>query len=828
MKQLFIFSFFLFHLFTAAQTRVSGVVKNEAGEPVGSANVVFLKSSEGTTTTEEGQFYLISTGNHRQLEVSFVGYETQVLELQPGNNQGLEILLKEDEENLDEVFIYRGKTSKKNNPAIDILRKIWENRRKNGVKAFDHYAFRKYEKLEFDINTVDSALMNSKVFKGLEFIFEDLDTNHISGKTYLPIFLNESIMQVHGNNTSGKKKEELLGNKNSGFNNNQILIAALKDLYFEVDVYDNYMRIFDKNFISPLSTTGIDTYNYVLADSSFIEDKWCYKVVYYPRRENELTFKGDFWVNDTAWAIKTINLEMAEKANINWVNGIYLEQEFEVYNDSVFLLKRDFLMADFSFEKKEDARGIYGKKTVVYDDFVFNEPQPDKFYSNKVISYRDEVYDREEQFWEENRLEPLNRNESGVYEMIDTLQTVKAFQRAYRLAHVAATGYVEFKGWDLGPVYNFAGYNEVEGFRLRAGARTFFGPNDPWRIEGYGAYGFRDQKFKYGILGQVMLDKPSRLIISAGYRRDIEQLGASLTNVTDVLGRSLASNSLLTVGTNDKLSAIQLATFGVEIEPIRNVTFQVIGSHRNLTTASPTFSLAWYEDEARTIVSEEINQAEVSTVLRLTPGRKTAGFGVDRVAVNPENFATVFLNYSVGVKDIFNSDFNYRKIQAFYDQPWWIGGLGLANVSLEAGKTFGEVPLGLLSVVPGNQTFFSMYNTFPLLNFYEFVTDTYISSHFEHNFNGRIFAYIPLLRDLNLREVVGIRGVWGEISEANRKLDASGMLLVAPSREPYWEYSVGVGNMFKFLRLDAHFRGNYFDNPDARSFGVTATFGFHF
>jgi hypothetical protein len=616
--------------------------------PVSFANVVFVNSGEGTTTTEDGKFYLVSTRAHSNLEVSFVGYQKKVLELQPGNNLGLEIILKEEEENLDEVFIYRGKTSKKNNPAIDILKKIWENRRKNGVKAFDHYAFRKYEKLEFDINTVDSALMNSKVFRGLEFIFEDLDTNHISGKTYLPIFLNESIMKVHGSNITGKKKEELLGNKNSGFNNNQILITAIKDLYFEVDVYDNYMRIFDKNFISPLSTTGVDTYNYVLTDSSFIEDKWCYKIVYYPRRENELTFKGDFWVNDTTWAIKTINLEMAENANINWVNAVYLEQEFEVYNDSVFLLKRDFLMADFSFEKKEDARGIYGKKTVVYDDFSFNEPQPGKFYSNKVIAYRDDVYNREEEFWQQNRLEPLSRNESGVYEMIDTLQTVKAFQRAYRLAHVAATGYVEFKGWDLGPVYNFAGYNEVEGFRLRAGARTFFGPNDPWRIEGYGAYGFRDQKFKYGILGQVMLEKTNRLILSAGYRRDVEMLGASLTNVTDVLGRSLASNSLLTVGDIDKLSAIQLATFGLEIEPIRNITFQLIGSHRNLKAASPEFSLAWYEDEAQTRVSEEINQAEVSTVLRLTPGRKTAGFGVDRVAVNPENFATIFSQLQCG------------------------------------------------------------------------------------------------------------------------------------------------------------------------------------
>jgi len=201
---------------------------------------------------------------------------------------------------------------------------------------------------------------------------------------------------------------------------------------------------------------------------------------------------------------------------------------------------------------------------------------------------------------------------------------------------------------------------------------------------------------------------------------------------------------------------------------------------------------------------------------------------VDRNIINGGDFPTFFLNYSLGIKDVFESDFNYKKIQFFYNQPLLVGGIGKSNVSIEAGKTFGDVPLGLLSVVPGNQTYFALYNTFPLLNFYEFVTDTYLSAHLEHNFNGRLFSRIPGLRDLNLREIVGIRGVYGEISDANKNIDASGLPLIAPDSEPYWEYSVGVGNIFKFLRVDAHFRGNYFENPDARTFGVTASFGFHF
>ncbi len=829
MSRIFLYLFFLLIFFTGwSQTRVSGVVIDEAGEPVPFANVIFEDSSEGTITSEDGKFYLNSPNDHRAVKFTFVGYQPLVLPLEKSRNLNLEVVLKEESENLAEVWIFQGKTSKKNNPALDILRKIWENKRQNGIKIFDQYEYRKYEKLEFDLNTIDSAVIKSPAFKGMEFIFDHIDTSVVTGKSFLPVFINESVEQVYGDNVAGKERVDLLGNKNSGFNENHLLIETVKDLYYENDIYDNYLRIFDKNFISPLSTTGIDTYNYVLADSAFVKEKWCYNIIYYPRRKNEQTFKGNFWVNDTTWAIKKIDMEISKNANINWVNGVYLSMDYEVLNDSVFLLKRDFFMADFSFERKDDAGGIYGKRTVLYDDYKFDQKRGDNFYNKKVISFNKEIYNREEDFWKKNRLEALNKNETGIYKMLDSLSTVQTFKNIYTLTSIAATGYLSFDGWDFGPVYNVAGYNEVEGFRLRAGARTWFGQHDPWRVEGYTSYGFRDQKFKYGILGKALLDPQTRLVISAGYRDDIEQLGATLTNSTDVLGRSLASSSLINVGKNDKLSSIKLFTTAVEVEPWKNFTVRVSGTRRFMESASPAFSLAWYNGENREDISTAIDQTEILTILSYYPGRKTSGFGVERMIINYGDFPSFFVNYSLGVKDLFESDFDYKKLQLFYDQPWWVGGIGQANLGLEAGKTFGTVPLGLLSVIPGNQGFFSLYNTFPLLNYYEFVTDTYVSAHFEHNFNGKIFSRIPGLRDLNLREMIGVRTVWGEISDDNKRIDASGLPLTAPSDEPYWEYSAGIGNILKFIRIDAHFRGNYFNNPDARSFGVTAELGFHF
>ncbi|WP_370478705.1 DUF5686 and carboxypeptidase-like regulatory domain-containing protein [Tamlana flava] len=831
--KLLIFIFF-FGIFSASsQTKVSGYVFDEFDAPVAFATIIFKGSTIGTITNEDGRFYLESDETWGALTVSFIGYETLNIPLEKRVNYDLKFILKEEAAQLDQVVIISGKQPKKNNPAIDLLKKIWANKRSNGLKQFKQYQYNKYEKVEFDLNTIDSALIKSKLFKGMEFVFNEVDTSRVTGKTYLPMFINEAVSQVYGDNVTNKTKEVLKGNKNSGFSDNQVIIDFVDDLYSDFNVYDNYLKFFDKSFVSPLSRTGVSTYNYVLSDSAFIDNKWCYNIIYYPRRKNELTFKGDFWVADTTYAIKEINLQASKSANINWVKEIYIEQEFEVLNDSLFLVKRDYMMSDFAFNKKEKSRGIYGKRTTLYDNYKFDIELDKKFYEKEVANYNEDVYNRDDSFWSENRLEELNKDEKGVYKMLDTLKTVKKFKRLYNLGSILASGYIEFNTLplDYGPIFSTFGFNEVEGLRLRTGGRTYFGPNDPWRLEGFLAYGFDDDKFKYGISGKWLIDRKSRLIISGGNRRDVEQIGASLTTSTDVLGRSLASSAVVGTSSNDKLTTINLTSLAVEAEPWRNLVFRLGGNYRTLESASPTFSLDY---NTATGVASEIKQFESTLSLSYFPKRKMTGFGVERRIAN-DDFARLFAQISLGDKSVLNSDFDYTKLQFSYIQPWQLGGFGRLTTTFEAGKTFGEVPLGLLSVIPGNQSYFSIYNTFSQLDFYEFVTDTYASFHFEHNFNGRLFSRIPFLRKLNLREIVSLRGAWGEISDENIALNTTNnpnnIDLVAPSNKPYYEYSLGVGNIFKVFRIDFNFRGNYKDDvtyPDARKFGVTGSFGFYF
>jgi hypothetical protein len=323
-----------------------------------------------------------------------------------------------------------------------------------------------------------------------------------------------------------------------------------------------------------------------------------------------------------------------------------------------------------------------------------------------------------------------------------------------------------------------------------------------------------------------MVDDRNRVILSAGNRRDVEQIGGSLTPTNDVAGIDNASSGLFTFGTNDKLTNVTMSSFQVEMEPIKNLRFGLGFSYKTLESASSSFSLDYYTDLTQTTIKSALKQYESNIQIEYTPNRRTIGFGVER-DISDTPYSTFFLNFSQGVKGVLSSDFDYQKLQLYYKQPIIIGPLGRSNITFEAGKTFGNVPLGLMSVVPGNQSFFITPNTFNNLDYYEFVTDQYVTLKWDHNFQGRLFARIPFMRKLNWRENVGINTIYGTVRDDNKTINASGLTYNTPEKV-YWEYSAGISNIFKIFRLDFCWRGNYLDMPDATKFAVKGSFGFYF
>src|SRR5690606_4778646 len=311
------------------------------------------------------------------------------------------------------------------------------------------------------------------------------------------------------------------------------------------------LNFFNKNFVSPVARDGFSVYEYELSDTVNIDGIDCYRIKYFPKRDGEYTFKGDFYVSFNTYAVKEISMQSTRNIDVNFVRDIFVSLEFDVKNDSVFYPKRDYILLDMSLlNKKDKAKGLFAHRTVNYSDFNFENPKSDDFYNERNYDpYKEGAFEKTDLYWAGARPEKLSKDESGIYATLDSLQQVPRFKRIIKSVEIFGSGYYNiWNAIDIGNLYSTFGYNEVEGFRLRAGARTYFSQNDLWRLAGYLAYGFEDHQFKYGAEARFMLNRYNRFQLGIGTKRDIEQLGVQLTTSDGIMTRSFASSSIIGQG----------------------------------------------------------------------------------------------------------------------------------------------------------------------------------------------------------------------------------------------------------------------------------------
>ena len=812
-----------------SQVKVEGTVMDaKTGESIPYANVFFEGTTIGTVSDIDGKFYLEDDKTHPKLEVSFIGYTAKKFILKKGLQKNVIIALDSESEILSDVVFVASKKrakriKKKLDPAYKLLKKIWAKKQYNGLHSYKNYRYDKYEKLEFDINNIDSAMIKSKFFKGLEFIFDKIDTSRVTGKAFLPIFLNESIYKVYGKNNPNKVREDLVANKVSGFSDNQSVAQYTKNLYAEYNIYDNYIKLFNKSFVSPVSENGWGSYKYYIADSTDSDKGKAYKMIYFPRRKNELTFKGEFWVNAKTYAITKIAMDATNGINVNFIKDIYIEQEFEQKNDSTFLLKKDYILADIKLlTKKNDSKGMYAKKTVSYKNYkhdIDNEKE-NKFYDIKKDILGTDISNKSDEFWQENRHQKLNKNEEGIYKTLTRLKKTKKFKTYVNIVEILSSGFFNVKslGLDIGNIYSFFGTNSVEGTRLKISARTYFSRDDTWRLSGYLAYGLKDQQFKYGISGSSLISTDPRVIVGAHHSRDIKQLGVQLTG--NVLDNSFASSSIFSSGDNSKLSSVKTTGVYSSVEIAKNVNIGTSLSYSEIKSASKDFNIGFVNSDGDFI--SNLQNYKTGLSITLTPGKKTIGHGLSRSRVH-SNYPTIRLGYNSGIITGPENSLHYQKASLQYVHPWLIGFAGRLITTLQASKTFGTVPLAMMDIPAGNQSYLLVPNTFALLDYYEFVTDRNVSLNLEHHFNGRVFSHIPLLKKLRLRSVIFARGLWGDFSPENEKLNLSNVIYKAPNKDIYYEYGFGIENIglgnLRIFRVDFNWRGNY-KTLTSRDFGV--------
>lgn len=802
----------------AQKTKVYGyILDKETNEPVPFVNIAFNQTKIGTSSNMEGYYSLESYYATDSLLVSAVGYVPQRAKIKSDQAQRLDIYLESGQVQLKEFTV---SAKDHENPAHRILRNIIRNKPVNNREKLEAYQYQLYNKMEFALNNFSEGFTKQKAWKKFDFIFDYVDST-TSDKVFLPLLITESISDFYFRKKPRSKREIIVASQISGVENESIT-QFMGQMYQDVNIYENTVAIFDKSFVSPISNNALAFYKFYLEDSTYIDNKWCYYIRFVPRRKQELTFTGEFWVNDTTWAIKQIHANIAEDANINFVSDIEVEQRYNEVEEEVWMLTYEETLVDFQLQKGQ--AGMYGRKTSQFKDFVINETREDEFYRGiDDVEVREDHRQKDDDFWEKARHEPLNERQRGIYTMVDSLQRNPRFKAYTDIVTVLTTGYKVVGPLEWGPFWSSYSWNPVEGDRVRLGGRTSNNFSTRLMLEGYLAYGFRDQEFKWSGGGQYFLSKKPWQHIGLYFTRDLEQLGRS----ENFFARDNMLTSLFRRSPPLKLIMVEDWKAYYEREWFTGFSTRLGVSHQIFT---PVDEFSFNRLDTQTLdtlnVPSVIN-SEIMLRTRFAFKERFVHGEFTRVSLG-SRYPIVEAEYGLGIKGVVGSEYNYHRVRLAVSDKLLLGIFGKLRVKIELGKYWGDLPYPLLKVHEGNETFFSSEAAFNLMNFYEFVSDQYAMGWMEYHMDGFLLNRIPLMRKLKWREVLGVRAVVGSLNDANlaeMELPADSYRL---NRGPYAELNAGVENIFKFFRVEGLWRLNYRDHDKISNFGIRLRMAIHF
>ncbi len=814
------------------------VIDAETKEPLPFVNVRFVGKNVGTTTDYNGEYIIRTQWPSDKLEVSFIGYKTQYKKVVKEKNQRIDFELIPESEMLDNVVIQaKGKRYRnKNNPAVELIKKVVKNKNLNRKEHLEYYKYDKYEKVEYDLNNITEKFKKKKVFKQFKFVFKYIDTAKINGKPYLPMFLKETVSKVYYRKKTKKKKEYVKGVKMTGIHDyidNDGVNLLTDYMYQDIDIYNNNINLLTNQFVSPISKIAPIIYKFYIIDTVNVNGYNCINLAFQPRNKLDFAFKGNMYItNDDRYAVTKIDMRVTEDINLNFVKDLQIIQEFKFIDNKAWMITKDKIIVDFNLGKT--GVGMYGRKTVLYNNFEFDKKIPDAVFKGiEKKVYVDNYKEKNEDFWKMNRIEKLNNQEENIYNMVNTLHHLPAFKRTIDIFMLLATGYWNFNKIDVGPVNTFYSFNDVEGFRLRLGARTGKKFSERFSIDGFGVYGFKDKRFKYSLRGKMSLDKralkerPTQTLM-AMYQRETNFPGMKMMFINE-------DNFLLSFkrGVADKILYYDLWTIEHYRDWGNDFSTTITLKH---TVEEPGGNWSFnYDDHTM----KNITSSEIITKLRFAPNEKFYQ-GMDYKIPIITKYPIFQLTYTQGLKDVLNADFSYSKLQFNFFKRFYLSPIGFTNLELEAGKVFGDaIPYTSLYIHRANQTYSYQLRSYNLMNFLEFVSDEYTAVYFEHHFNGFFMNKIPLFKHLKWRAIVSAKGIYGRLTDANNPTVTSGLMNFPTDKygkpttfsltdKPYAEVSVGVGNIFKFFRVDVVKRVSYLDHTNVQEYGIRARFKFDF
>ena len=833
MKNILILLLLILAQAAGAQTITGVVVEESTGDTIPFPSVQYKKEKIATSGNAYGRFS-IKRLNGEKLTFSAVGYQELTILIGPNTPSEMKITLKTDTKQLKGVTVKtkRSKYSRKNNPAVELMKRVIAAKKRTDLANHDYYQFNKYQKITFAINDIKPTELENEKLKKKKWLINQIETCPYNNKLILPLSVDETVTRNIYRKDPKTEKSIIMGQSSSGVNDlietGDILNNVLKDVFTDVDLYDDQIRLLQYPFTSPIGKDAISFYRFYIVDTVYVDRDKCFHLQFLPNNQQDFGFRGEIWIlADSTLHVKRCNLTLPKKSDVNFVDNLQIIQEYTRLPEGDWALTTDDMFVEMSIAKFLTKAIVI--RTTRMSDYAFDE-LPDKLFKGKTkVLHESNAMMRDEAFWDKYRSVELTKSESSMDAFINNLSQQKAFKYIIFGVRAFIENFVETGSQnhpskvDIGPINTMISSNFIDGVRTRISAQTTANLNPHWFLSGYYARGWDSRKNYYKGELTYSFNKKEYL------PREFPKRTLTFTSTYDVCS---PSDKFMHTDKDNVFTALKWT----KVEKMMFYNRQQLSFEREEEWGfRTTISLKTEENEAcgdlffkpLSMVGMEdamIGQGKFRTTearieLRYAPGETFINTKQRRLPVNLD--APVFtLSHTTGIKGFLGGDYDYNFTEASIYKRLWLNSWGKIDILAKGGIQWNKVPFPLLIMPAANLSYIISDETFNLINNMEFLNDRYASLDISWDLNGKIFNRIPLLKKLKWREWLGIKCLWGTLTDKNNPTLAAnagdGMLMEFPegsyimdSKRPYIELIAGIHNIFKIIHIQYVHRLNY-------------------
>jgi hypothetical protein len=788
----------------AQTTTVTGrVFDGETGEVMPFVTVSFSGTSNGTMTDNDGKYRLVSEKKVARISISFIGYQTQSISIQKQVVQKIDVALEHKRIELAVAEVRPDKKHK--NPAKPLMERVADVKKKNNPAYIPGLSYKFHERLEIDINDLPEKLPSRRFWGEFAWVWDNLDSTE--KRVNLPTFFSEALGTFRSQRKPRRVEQRIEAARATWLADGQST-SSVSSEFLKINLYENQLLVMDRAFTSPLHDRGNLHYRYYILDTLNVDDRPTFHMAFVPRRRGELTFEGELWIDTLTLGLKKVEAKISEGANMNYIRSFSWTQNYELIQGKWVLTDQNDLV-DMAISGS--GMGIYGRNALTNYDFEFSDEWPDSVWTSKRnLSFAKGSNEVLEETWVEKRPHPLHDRESTIYHMADSVQSMQQYNFLRGLLYGIGTGYILTDKLEFGAWYDAYSRNAVEGNRFCLGVQTSNEFSRTFMPSVFVAWGTDDKEWKYGADLVWIQRKIPRIEWYASYQRDIEQLG-----MIGFFDQGNVFNSALNLeGEQDQLALTTVSEASVLIESGSGLTTFIELRHREVDPrGSLEFPLPDNPDGSQTLTT-----AESTLQLRYAHNEKFVGGAFERVSLGSK-VPVITATTTQGWKGISGSQFRYGRYTIGLKGKLRMGPLGRIEWSSEGGFYSGTAPFALMELQPANETALSIQPAFNLLRYFEFVSDRWVRGGAEWHGEGAVLNYIPFIRRAGLREIIGVKAVYGSWDARHEELvplpeNTKGL------NGGYAEAVFGLENIFSFLRVDGHLRLTKTEEGMRKKFGI--------